>query len=69
MEQAKIARINELTRISRQRELTAEEAEERRNLRAEYVSDWRRGAEATLNSVVVLNPDGTKHKLRRRKRT
>lgn len=67
MEQAKIDRINELTRISRQRELTAEEAAERQKLRAEYIADWRRGAESTLNRVVIMNPDGTKQKLKRKK--
>lgn len=67
MEQKKIDRINELTRISRQRELTAEEKKERQKLREEYVAEWRRGAEATLNNVVIMNPDGTKQKLRRKK--
>lgn len=67
MEQAKIDRINELTQISRQRELTGKEAAERQKLRAEYIADWRRGAENSLNSVVILNPDGSKHKLRRKK--
>lgn len=67
MEQAKIDRINELTRISRQRELTTEEQAERQKLRKEYVAEWRRGAEATLNNVVIMNPDGSKQKLRRKK--
>lgn len=67
MDQEKINRINELTQISRQRELTDKEKTERQKLRTEYLADWRRGAENSLNSVVILNPDGSKHKLRRKK--
>lgn len=67
MDQEKINRINELTQISRQRELTGKEVAERKKLRTEYLADWRRGAENSLNSVVILNPDGSKHKLRRKK--
>ena len=67
MEQAKLNRINELTQISRQRELTIEETAERQKLREEYIAEWRKGAESTLKSVVIQNPDGTKHKLKRKK--
>ena len=63
MEQKKIDRINELTRLSRERELTAAEQSERQSLRAEYVSEWKKSAEATLQNVVIVEPDGTKHKL------
>ena len=37
MEQAKMDRISELTRISRERELTNAERSERERLRAEYL--------------------------------
>ena len=37
MEQKKIDRINELARISKQRELTEAEREEQKALRAEYL--------------------------------
>ena len=42
MEKKKIDRINELGRIAKTRELTSEEAEERRLLREEYISEVRR---------------------------
>ena len=42
MEKAKIDRINELARIAKTRELTSEEAEERRLLREEYLNEFRR---------------------------
>lgn len=63
MEQKIIDRINELTRISRERELTAQEQAERQNLRAQYVSEWKKSTEATLKSVIVVEQDGTRHKL------
>lgn len=42
MEKIKIDRINELAGIAKERELTAEELEERRILREEYLSEVRR---------------------------
>ncbi len=63
MEHKEIDRINELTRISRERELTAQEQAERQTLRAGYLAQWRKSTEAALKSVVIMEPDGTKHKL------
>lgn len=42
MEQKKIDRINELARISKERELTESEREEQKALRAEYLAYVRR---------------------------
>lgn len=42
MEKAKIDRINELGRLAKQRELTPEEAQEREELRREYLAEFRR---------------------------
>ena len=42
MEKVKIDRINELGRIAKERELTAEELEERKALREEYLNEVRR---------------------------
>ena len=41
MDKEKIDRINELGRIAKQRELTPEEADERRALREEYLRFFR----------------------------
>ena len=46
MEKEKMDRISELTRLSRERELTEDEKTERAALRAEYLKDWR---ESTIN--------------------
>lgn len=63
MEQCKKDRISELTRISRERELTAEEQKERQALREQYLDDWRRGAKQTLDCVYIMDENGVKRKL------
>lgn len=63
MEQKKIDRINELTAISRKRELTDSEKTEREALRREYIDSYKRSLEAQLNNTYILNPDGTKTKV------
>lgn len=68
MEQAKIDRINELARKAKTAEgLTPDEQAERAALRAEYVAAVRKNLEAQLDAAVVVEPDGTRHKLPRRK--
>ena len=59
MIQEKMDRISELTRISRERELTDAEKTERQALREEYLAEWRRGTIETLESLRIENPDGT----------
>lgn len=67
MEQAKMDRISELTRLSRERELTAGEQAERAALRREYLAEWKHGAEETLSSTFVVGPDGIKRPLKKKK--
>lgn len=67
MEQEKIDRINALARKSRTAGgLTPDELAEQAALRAEYVAAVRKNLEAQLDAAVVVEPDGTKHKLSRR---
>ena len=66
MEQKKIDRINELSRLARQRELTEEEQQERAALRAEYIADFRRATIDVLENTYVVTPDGKKHKLQKK---
>lgn len=42
MEKIKVDRINELARLSKERELTAEEKAEQKLLRDEYIAEVRR---------------------------
>lgn len=66
MENSKLQRINELARLKKERELTAEEFAERDALRREYLDEWRKGAIEVLENTYVQTPDGKKHKLRRK---
>ena len=63
MEQEKKDRISELTRISRERELTAEEQAERQALREEYLQSWRESVIGTLDNTYLVDEDGNKRKL------
>ena len=63
MEQCKLDRISELTRLARERELTAEETAERQVLREEYLAEWRSGAKQTLDRVYIVDEKGKKRKL------
>ncbi|NLC73579.1 MAG: DUF896 domain-containing protein [Ruminococcaceae bacterium] len=63
MEQAQKDRISELTRISRERELSAEEKEEREMLRALYLADWRKSTTAVLDNTYLVDEEGNKKKL------
>ena len=67
MENSKLERINELARLAKERELTAEELQERDVLRKEYIAEWRQGAIAVLENTYVVTPDGKKHKLQKKK--
>ena len=66
MENSKLQRINELARIKKERELTAEETAERDALRKEYLDEWRKGAIEVLENTYLQTPDGKKHKLQRK---
>ena len=67
MEKHHIARINELTRISRERELTPEERAERAELRSNYLKAMRGQLTAQLENVVIEYPDRHREPLRRKK--
>lgn len=66
MEQEKIERISELTRLSRERALTDAEQAERAALRREYLDGFRQSMEAVLGGVLIREADGTEHPLSRK---
>ena len=68
MEQTKLDRINELARISKLRELTVEETEERAALRKEYIEEWRQSTIGVLENTYIVTPDGKKHKLQKKQK-
>ena len=63
MVNSKLERINELARIAKERELTAEELAERTELRREYIEEFRRGTIELIENTYIQTPDGKKHKL------
>ena len=63
MENTKLQRINELAKLAKERELTAEEIQERDALRKEYISEWRTGFIEVLENTYIQTPDGKKTKL------
>ena len=68
IEQWKKDRISELTRISRERELTAEEQTERQALREEYLASWREIVIGTLENTYLVDEKGNKTKLPKKKK-
>ena len=64
MEKANIERINALTQISRERELTAEEKKEREERRAAYLKAFRAQMRGQLENTVVEYPDCSRVSLR-----
>lgn len=67
MERHHIERINELTRISRERELTIEEQAERAELRKNYLKAMRGQLTAQLENIVIETPDHRRTPLRKKK--
>ena len=64
MDQKQIDRINELARKARSEEgLTPAEMVERDLLRQEYVAAYRDNLIAQLENTIIVEPDGTRHKL------
>ena len=59
-----IARINELAKKAKAEGLTDEETKEREALRNRYIASVRENLSAQLDNTVIVEPDGTRHKLR-----
>ena len=67
MEKEKIERINALARKRKNEGLTPEEQAEQDALRKEYITGFRNNLQELLDSVVVQNPDGSRHRLEKKK--
>ena len=66
MTEEKIARINELAHLAKERELTPDELAERDVLRQEYIAEWRKSTIDILENTYIQTPDGEKHKLQKK---
>lgn len=63
MEKAKMDRLSEFTRLSKERELTEEEQAERCALREEYLAQWRKSTQSVLDNTYIVDECGNKRKL------
>lgn len=64
MQQEKIDRINALARKAKSPEgLTQEEKAEQAALRREYIDAYKRNLTAQLEHMVIVRPDGTRHRV------
>ena len=66
MTDEKLARINALARLARERSLNPEETAERDRLRKEYLAEWRLGAIQVLENTWLVDEKGNKHKLKKK---
>ena len=68
MEKIKIDRINELARIAKVRELTAEEIAECDALRQEYIGEIRASLSGMMDNTYIERPDGSREKVKKSKK-
>ncbi len=66
MTEEKIKRINELARKQKAEGLSEEEKAEQYRLRREYIESYKRSLVAQLENTYILEPDGTKRKVKRK---
>lgn len=66
MTKEQIARINELARKQKAEGLTEEEKAKQLKLRGEYINAYKQSLIAQLENTYILEPDGTKRKVRRK---
>ena len=53
----KLARINELAKFAKERELTGDELKERAQLRKEFLENFRAGFRQQLSNIKVVHPE------------
>ena len=58
-----IKRVNELYHLSKERELTQEEAQEQKEMRKLYIESVKNNLQVQLDNVDVVEKDGSIHKL------
>ncbi len=62
-----LKRINELAKKSREEGLNEEEKAEQAELRREYINKFRQGMENTLSNVYIMDKNGNKVKVEKKK--
>lgn len=67
MEKGKIDRINALAKKAKTEKLTAEEEAERKQLREEYLTDFRSNLTRSLKNVYLVDENGGTRQLQKKK--
>ena len=62
-----IKRLTEVARKAKAQGLTPEEAQEQKRLRQEYLDSVRKNLVSQLENMSILEPDGTKKKVQKKK--
>lgn len=62
-----IKRINFLSKKSKEEGLSEEEKKEQENLRKEYIRQFKQGMLNTLDNVYIVDKDGNKKKIEKKK--
>ena len=58
----KLARINELAKIAKERALTSKEESERAQLRKEFLDNFRAGFKQQMDNIKVVHPEDLNQK-------
>jgi uncharacterized protein YnzC (UPF0291/DUF896 family) len=66
MDRALVDRINELARKAKTVGLTEEEKAEQLKLRQEYLKEFRKGMEQTLDSIIIEDEAGNQTKIKKK---
>lgn len=66
MNQEKISRINALAKKAKAEGLTPEEITEQKQLREEYIAEYRANLKAQLDHTVIMDERGNKRPLRKK---
>lgn len=67
MTKEEIARINELAKKKKAQGLTPEEEVEQQRLRRAYIDSFKASLRSQLDSTVIVEPDGTRHRLTKKR--
>ena len=68
MDDKKIERINFLAKKAKETGLEPHEIEERDRLRKEYIEAYKNNLRMQLESITVVEKDGTRHKLSKKQK-
>lgn len=63
----KLERINELAKKAKNEGLTAEELQEQKKLRQEYINEFKLSLRGMLDNTYIQDPEGNKRKLEKKK--